>query len=75
MRNRARNCVMLIPTIHPVGISDRISFVLVGAAVSSFGGSFVVWCWFFWSLFVRGGGFVVFCLFVCFSLNLIYGTN
>ena len=38
--------------------------------VSSFGGSFVVWRWFFWSLFVRGGGFVVFGLFVFFGLNL-----
>ena len=41
------NCITLIPIIRPVGISDRISFVLVAAAVSSFGGGFVVWCWFF----------------------------
>ena len=47
MRNRARNCVTPIPTIRPVGISDRISFFLVGAVVSSFGGSFGVWRCFF----------------------------
>ena len=33
--------------IRPVGISNRISFVLVVAVVSLFGGGFVVWCWFF----------------------------
>ena len=32
---RKVDCVMIIPTIHPGGISDRISFVLGGAVVSS----------------------------------------
>ena len=37
MGNMDRNCVAPIPIIHPVGISDGISFVLVVAAVSLFG--------------------------------------
>ena len=52
MRNRGRNCVTPIPIIHPVGISDMISFVLAVAAVSLFGGGFVVCCWFFVFVFV-----------------------
>ena len=56
MRNRGRNCVTPIPIIHPVGISDRVSFVLCR------GGGFVVWgrfrCLVAVSLF--GVGFLVF---------------
>ena len=52
MGNRSRNCVTLIPIIRPVGISDRISFVLAVAVVSLFGGGFGVWCWFFVFVFV-----------------------
>ena len=44
MRTMARNSVTTIPIIHPVGITDRISFVF------GRGGGFVVW-WWFWSLF------------------------
>ena len=51
MGNSDRNCVMLIPITRPVGISDRISLVLVVPAVALFGGGFVGWCCFFWSLF------------------------
>ena len=51
---RKVDCVMIIPTIHPGGISDRISFVLGGAVVSSFGVGFVS-VLVFWSFFVRGG--------------------
>ena len=52
MRIMDRNCVTLLPIIHPVGISDGISFVLAVAAVSLFGGGFGVWCWFFVFVFV-----------------------
>ena len=49
---------------------------MVTAAVSSFGGGFVVRCWFFfWSLFFRGGGFVVFGWFVCFFSELNLGNG
>ena len=55
------NCVMLIPTIHPVGISDWISFVLGGAVASSLCVGFLL-VLVFLPYFVRVGGFVV-CLF------------
>ena len=74
MRNRARNCVTPIPIIPPVGISDRISFVFVVAAVSLLVAVSLFGVGFFLVLVLSVAVVSLFCVaFFVFFLNLSLG--